>query len=299
MLSNIPRITMEQWLAFTTVVDCGSYALAAEALNKSQSSVSYAVSRLNDQLPKPVLALQGRKAELTPEGEVLYRYARQLIDQARTMEEMARSMALEFEAEVTVAVDVLLEISQLNCALEVFCQQFPHTRIRILETSLTGTQEALLEQQANLVRGASVPVGFSGVPVGTVRMIPVASPRHAVFGQDSISERELKSFRQVVLRDSGQRSQQDSGWLGAEQRWTVSHFSSSISVIKAGLAFGFLPLNWVQQDLEQNHLKEIEIRGGYSRSVPLYLMYANRELAGPASRALGEMLRKDLTLSVY
>ena len=46
-----PRISLEQWLAFKTVVDCGSYALAAEALNKSQSSVSYAVSRLNDQLP--------------------------------------------------------------------------------------------------------------------------------------------------------------------------------------------------------------------------------------------------------
>ena len=32
-----PRITLEQWLTFKTVVDAGSYALAAETLNKSQS----------------------------------------------------------------------------------------------------------------------------------------------------------------------------------------------------------------------------------------------------------------------
>jgi DNA-binding transcriptional LysR family regulator len=292
---EIPRITLEQWLAFKTVVDCGSYSLAAEALNKSQSSVSYAVSRLNDQLPQPVLEIIGRKAELTAEGEVLYRHASLLISQAHTMEELARSMALEFEAEVIVALDVLLEISQLNCSLETFSRRFPHTRVRILETSLSGTQEALLEKQANLVIGASVPVGFSGLQVRTVKMIPVAAPGHPLFELDDVSEPELRSYRQVVLRDSGQRTQQDSGWLEAEQRWTVSHFSSSISVIKAGLAFGFLPFNWVKQDLEQGDLKEIEIQGGYTRTIPLYLMYASRELAGPATRALGEILQHDLT----
>jgi len=291
---KIPRIALEQWLAFKTVVDCGSYSLAAEALNKSQSSVSYAVGRLNDQLPRPVLEIRGRKAELTAEGEVLYRHASQLIRQAQTMEELARSMALEFEAEVTVALDVLLEISQLNCSLETFSQRFPHTRVRILETSLSGTQEALLERRADLVIGASVPVGFGGQQIRSICMIPVASPKHPIFEHDTISELELRSYRQVVLRDSGQRTQQDSGWLEAEQRWTVSHFSSSISVIKAGLAFGFLPFNWIQHALNQGSLKEIEIKGGYSRIIPLYLMYANRDLAGPATRTLGEILQQDL-----
>ena len=291
---KLPRIALEQWLAFKAVVDCGSYSLAAETLNKSQSSVSYAVSRLNNQLPRPVLEVRGRKAELTAEGEVLYRYASQLIKQAQTMEELARSMVVEFEAEVTVALDVLLEIGQLTCSLETFSRRFPHTRVRILETSLSGTQEALLEQRANLVIGASVPVGFNGKPIRTIRMIPVASPDHPVFKLDTVSELELKSYRQVVLRDSGQRTQQDSGWLESEQRWTVSHFSSSISVIKAGLAFGFLPLNWVQTSLELGTLREINIGGGYSRTIPLYLMYASQDLAGPATRALGEILQQDL-----
>jgi len=290
-----PRIALEQWIAFKAVVDCGTYSLAAEALNKSQSSVSYAVSRLNDQLPRPVLEVRGRKAELTAEGEVLYRYASQLIKQAQTMEELAHSMTVEFEAEVILALDVLLEIGQLNCSLETFSQRFPHTRVRILETSLTGTQEALLEQKADLVIGASVPVGFNGQQVRTISMIPVASPLHPVFEQDTVSELELRSFRQVVLRDSGQRTQQDSGWLEAEQRWTVSHFSSSISVIKAGLAFGFLPCNWIQHALDQGSLKEITISGGYNRTIPLFLMYASRELAGPATRALGEILQQDLS----
>ena len=50
-----PRISLDQWAAFKAVVDAGSFALAAEALNKSQSSVSYAIARLQEQLPRPVL----------------------------------------------------------------------------------------------------------------------------------------------------------------------------------------------------------------------------------------------------
>lgn len=289
-----PHISLEQWLAFKTVVDCGSYALAAERLNKSQSSVSYAVGRLNDQLPRPVLEIRGRKAELTAEGEVLYRHATQLIRQALTMEDMARSMAVGFEAEVTLALDVLLQPGLLNCSLERFSGRFPHTRVRILETSLSGTLEALLEKRADLVIGATVPVGFSGQLLRTVQMIPVAAPGHPVFAHDPIGELELQSYRQVVLRDSGQRTARDAGWLAAEQRWTVSHFSSSISVIRAGLAFGFLPRNWVAQDLDAGLLKEIPL-AGYSRSIPVYLMLANRDLAGPATRALGEILTQDLS----
>ena len=60
-----PRISLEQWAAFKAVVDEGSFARAAEALNKSQSSVSYAIAKLNEQLPSPVLELYGRIAVLT------------------------------------------------------------------------------------------------------------------------------------------------------------------------------------------------------------------------------------------
>ena len=41
-----PRITLEQWRCLVAVVDYGGYAQAAEQLNKSQSSVTYAVQKL-------------------------------------------------------------------------------------------------------------------------------------------------------------------------------------------------------------------------------------------------------------
>ncbi len=290
-----PRVSLEQWLTFKTVVDSGSYAMAAEALNKSQSSVSYAIGRLNEQLPQPVLSLNGRKAVLTDAGQVLYRYAQQLLKQASEAEAVANSLALGFESEVSIAVDVLVEIGSLICAFEEFSQEFPHTRIRVLETSLSGTTEAITGKTADLVIGSNTPIGIRSTPLMQVSMIPVAAPTHPlVLNRESVSEVELRSMRQVVLRDSGTHTEQDAGWLQAEQRWTVSHFSTSIKLLRSGLVFAFVPQNWIEEELSAGNLQRIPLDTSMDRLIQVYIMLTENHAAGPASRALHDIILQSI-----
>ncbi|MEX0962905.1 MAG: LysR family transcriptional regulator [Pseudohongiellaceae bacterium] len=293
-----PRISLEQWLTFKTVVDSGSYAMAAEALNKSQSSISYAISRLNEQLPQPVLSLHGRKAVLTDAGQILYHHAQQLLKQASETEAVASSLALGFESEVAIAVDVLVEIGALICAFEEFSQEFPHSRIRVLETSLSGTTEALIEKTADLVIGSKTPVGFRSTALLQVTMIPVAAPSHPlVKDRDSVSEVELRTMRQVVLRDTGTHREHDAGWLQSEQRWTVSHFSTSIKLLRSGLVFAFVPQNWIEEDLARGSLRRIPLQPSMDRLIQMYVMLADNQAAGPATRALHDTILEKLATS--
>jgi len=291
-----PRVSLEQWLAFKTVVDCGSYAMAAQALNKSQSSISYAIARLNEQLPQPVLILDGRKAVMTDAGQVLYRHAEQLLNQASQAEAIASSLALGFESEVAIAVDVLVEVGSLVCAFEEFSQEFPHTRIRVLETSLSGTTEALLEKTADLVIGTKTPPGFQSRPLLQVKMIAVAAPGHPlVKNREDVSELELRSIRQVVLRDTGTFREQDSGWLQADQRWTVSHFSTSIKLLRSGLVFAFIPQNWIEDELAEGSLQRIPLAPSMDRLLQVHMMLADNQAAGPATKALYETIFEKLS----
>lgn len=291
-----PRVSLEQWLAFKTVVDCGSYAMAAQTLNKSQSSISYAIARLNEQLPQPVLILDGRKAVMTDAGQVLYRHAEQLLNQASQAEAIASSLALGFESEVAIAVDVLVEVGSLVCAFEEFSQEFPHTRIRVLETSLSGTTEALLEKTADLVIGTKTPPGFQSRPLLQVKMIPVAAPSHPLIkDREDVSELELRSMRQVVLRDTGTFREQDSGWLQADQRWTVSHFSTSIKLLRSGLVFAFIPQNWIEDELAEGSLQRIPMAPSMDRLLQVHMMLADNQAAGPATKALYETIFEKLS----
>ena len=92
MMSS-PRITLDQWAAFAAVVEAGSYAKAADRLHKSQSSVTYAVQQIESQLGVEAFRIAGRKAVLTPSGELLYRRARFLLDEAAVLQ-MARGVAV-------------------------------------------------------------------------------------------------------------------------------------------------------------------------------------------------------------
>ena len=70
-----PRVTLDQWRAFIAVVEAGGYAQAAENVHKTQSSVSYAVQKIEQMLELKLFEKQGRKAVLTHAGEMLYRVA--------------------------------------------------------------------------------------------------------------------------------------------------------------------------------------------------------------------------------
>src|SRR4249920_353528 len=101
-----PHITLEQWRALLAVVDAGGYVQAAEALNKSQSSVTYAVQKLQSQLGVKAFEVKGRKAVLTPTGEFLYRRARALVEEAEATERAAKKLSAGWEAEIGIAMDV-------------------------------------------------------------------------------------------------------------------------------------------------------------------------------------------------
>src|SRR5450631_4049335 len=95
-----PHISLEQWRALIAVVDAGGYAQAAETLHKSQSAVTYAVQKLEAVLGVKAFEIRGRKAVLTPTGQLLYRRARALLDEAGGLEKAARSISAGWEPEI-------------------------------------------------------------------------------------------------------------------------------------------------------------------------------------------------------
>ena len=286
-----PRISLEQCACFKAVVDEGSFAKAAEVLNKSQSSVSYTIGKMEELLPTPVLEQQGRKAVLTESGKVLYRKATSLLKEADNVELSAQLLAKGWEPEVTVAVDLLVDLDPVIRALTAFSKESPSTRIVILETTLSGTDEALLERKADLVLSPKVPPGFLGKPLGQVEMLPVAHPNHPLLAlKENVTEPELRQHRQVVFKDTGVKRQQDAGWLGAEQRWAVSHMRASIELVEKNMGYAWLPLPAITDALATGMLKRLNLKEGSSRSVSFYLNYLDKDLVGPAAREfMGEL----------
>lgn len=286
------RISLDQWRSLIAVVETGGYAQAAEHLHKSQSAVTYAVQKLESLLGVKAFEIQGRKAVLTPTGQVLYRRARALAEEAMALESAAAELAGGWEPELRVAVDVVFPTWLLLQILAQFAEERPLTRIELLETVLGGTEEALLERKADLVIGPIVPQGFLGDPLMRLRFVAVAAPDHPLhrLGRP-LSYQDLRRHRQLVIRDSSLQRKRDGGWLGAEQRWTVSHKATSIHAACMGLGFAWYVEDMIREELARGDLKPLPLREGAERYVELYLIFPDRDYAGPGARRLAEILQ--------
>ncbi len=288
---KLPKVTLEQWATFKAVVDEGSFAKAAEQLNKSQSSISYAIAKLEEQLPSPVLSLNGRKAILTEEGKVLYRNASQLLNHAKDIEQLANCLSQGWETEIIIGFDSIIDTTPLFNAIDQFSDQAPHTRIVLLESTLSGTMESLLERKADIVLSGQTPPGFLGRSVATVTMIPVAHTNHPLSRiKSDITEQDLKQHRQIVVRDSGIKRNQDTGWLGSEQRLTVTHFSLSVQALLRGLGYAFIPSHLADTYINTGQLKALHLATGSERHVQIYLTLASPDSAGPATQAISDTI---------
>ena len=288
-----PRVTLDQWRTLQAVVDQGGFAQAAEILHRSQSSVSYTVARMQDQLGVPLLRIDGRKAVLTEAGDVLLRRSRQLVKQASQLEDLAHHMEQGWEAEVRLVVDAAYPNAKLVRSLTAFMPQSRGCRVRLREEVLSGVEEILKEGTADLAICGFNIQGYLGAELGSVEFIAVAHPDHPLhrLGRQ-LTFQDLESQMQVVIRDSGRLQPRDVGWLGAEQRWTVGSLATAAAFVSSGLGFAWLPRHVIARELNDGQLKPLPLDQGGNRN-PTFFLYSDKEKPlGPATQILVELIQK-------
>lgn len=288
-----PRISLEQWRALIAVVESGGYAQAALELHKTQSSVTYAVKKLEKLLDTQVFRIEGRRARLTPNGEMLYRRARQLVEEAATLERASRDLAAGWESELRLAIDVIVPTVVVLRCIDRFAAERPDTRIHLYESVLGGTDEALTERRVDLAVVTQVPPGFLGDPLLRVRFVAVAHPEHALHLLDRpLNAQDLRQHRQLIVRDTSRLRPRDSGtWIATERRWTFSDRATSIAAATMGLGFAWFPVDTIAQEIKHGLLKPLPLSDGGERIADLHLVYADSDYVGPGARRMGEIFR--------
>ena len=109
--------TLDEWDVVRAVVRLGGYAAAARHLNRSQSTVSYTIAKLQNKLGVQIFALTGRKASLTQFGRVLLAQAEPHLSGFEQLEQRARSLAFGGESEIRLSVDSLFPNHRLFTTL--------------------------------------------------------------------------------------------------------------------------------------------------------------------------------------
>ncbi|PKH00266.1 LysR family transcriptional regulator [Paraglaciecola sp. MB-3u-78] len=274
----------------------GSFAKAAEELNKATSAISYAVQKLEEQLDIALFQRLGRRSVLTPAGRLILAEGRDILQTTRRLADKAKEIATGWEPRISIGLESLYSFPDFFNVLNEFLLAFPTIEIDISECVLNGGWEALEQGRVDLLVGSPGPVpsqkGYRSVAIGRVELVPVIAAKHVLAAHVLAKKQNIDSvmgqLRRIVIHDTSFNGIVRSEGLSSDgQMFYVQNMDQKIQAILAGIGIGNLPKHRIQGYLDKGVLLPLGIKQQDNAESFLAWKISNK---GKGLRALTETL---------
>ncbi len=285
------KTTFDEWEILHTVVQLGGFAPAAKQLHRSQSTISYAIAQLQNQLGIKIFELKGRRAHLTEAGRVLLADAEPHLAGFRQLEQRAHSLASGGESEIRLSVDSIFPNDRLFAALAEFSQHFPYVHSKLRQSTFLSSDSEFSERNAHLCISGLVSREYFVHPILEIRMLAVARRDHPLHRlKRQVSRAEMMQHTLVIIEGiaSGSRKHQPRGL--AQRFLSVDTIEAAIDAVRSGLCFGWIPVYRIQPFLESEELLPLRMAAGDMRQVRLNLVCGDLSSCSRELVALAEIL---------
>lgn len=169
-----------------------SFSRAANSLHRTQPAVSQAIFRLEQELGEKVFDRSSKDGTLTPAGEILLDYARQILNLRRSALAAVKEMRDLHHGKVTISANEYTVFSLLP-VIEKFRRLYPLIKIEVRRGYASRIPKEIVAREAELGVISFKPKDNS-VVVTTVlsdELVLIVSPDHLLAGRSSVSIKEL------------------------------------------------------------------------------------------------------------
>ena len=253
--------TFDQLRIFLTIVDTGSFAAAGRRLNRAVSVISYGIANLEAQLGLMLFEREGtRKPVLTVAGRALLAEARSISHGMDGLQAKVKGLLDGLEAEVDLAVDVMLPSERLGKVLRAFAAEFPTVQLRLHVEALGAITAMVLDRQAVVGISGPLAAGVEGVEcvaAGSVPMVPVAAPDHPLGRIERIPPGAGREYTQLVLTDRSRFTEGQDYSVMSPKTWRLADLGAKHALLREGIGWGNMPLPMIEPDLIDGSLTRL------------------------------------------
>ncbi|MBX4870740.1 LysR family transcriptional regulator [Rhizobium bangladeshense] len=288
----LPNPTLDQLQVFLTVAETGSFSAASRALNRAQSVISYTIANLEAQLEVPLFERSGaRQPKLTEAGKAMLEDARRILGDLQVMRARVKSLREGLEAEVSVAISVMVPSQAVVDVLHEFREMFPTVSLNLNVGELGMVMDLVLSGKATIGIGGAVLKQDDSIiteRIGHSFMLPVAAPNHPLAQiRRPLTLGDVREEVQLVVTDASGRTKGRDFNVLSYKTWRVSDIATKHQLIKAGLGWGGLPAPIMHDDLRSGALVHLDL-DAYEQGE--YAIYSMRQLANPPGPAATWMI---------
>lgn len=233
--------------SFLAVAEIESFHGAATALHLSQPALSRRIQRLEGMIGAALFERTTRRLTLTAVGRELLPLVRRLLDEFDTslfgMHHLGRQ-----SPQITIACLPTAAFYFLPAVIARFNEHFPEVRFRILDLSATEGLHSVARGETefgiNFLGSSDPELSFD--PLIEDPFVLACRRDHPLAASTGVTWKDIEPYRLVtVSRESGNRTLLESTLARSDVRlrwfYEVTHLSTSLGLVEAGLGISVLP----------------------------------------------------------
>ncbi|HTH28833.1 MAG TPA: LysR family transcriptional regulator [Sphingobium sp.] len=255
---DVGQPSIDHLRIFLAVVDEGSFNRAARRLGRAVSVISYGIHNLEAQLGVTLFAREGsRRPTLTAAGKALLAEARAVADDVDGLMAKVRSLHQGLEAELALAVDVMMPSALLAAVLREFQRMFPTVFLRLHVEALGAVAALVLDHKAQLAIGGPEIVDrpeLERIAIGAVELVPVAAPSHPLASTERVEPGMTRQHLQLVLTDRSPLTEGRDFSVASPRSWRLADLGAKHALLLEGIGWGYMPHHAVAADLAAGRL---------------------------------------------
>ncbi|MEZ9315370.1 LysR family transcriptional regulator, partial [Vibrio lentus] len=143
-------ITLEALHILDAIDRRGSFAAAANEMDRAPSSLSYQIQKLEQDLDIMIFDRSGHRANFTEAGQLILEQGRIILGATEQLVNDASILANGWELDLTIAFDGIIPIANFFPLVDEL-GKISKTRVRLQEEILAGCWESLTDGRADLL----------------------------------------------------------------------------------------------------------------------------------------------------
>lgn len=199
-------MNLKQLEAFVEVAEGGSFSKAAKNLYLTQPTISAHISALEKELEVRLFVRNTKEVSMSAEGQTLYKYASQMVDLEKRIEEEFGERRRMGHQCVTIAASTIPAQYLLPKILAKFNEKYPGEQLKIMESDSTSVVNQVIEHMVDL--------GFTGTVLEKkhCKYIPfyrdelvIITPNTEVFRERAKTPEDISWILKepVIMREEG------------------------------------------------------------------------------------------------
>ncbi|CDT73240.1 putative transcriptional regulator, LysR family protein [Vibrio coralliirubri] len=278
------NFSIEQLLAFVTVYDQLSFSKAAVKLNKHRTTIGQVITNLEDQLAVNLFERIGRSVEPTEDGHLLYHYAKQTIEQARTFDKVALSLSYGGLENITIAYSSVIPQRVLVDIRKQLKRDFPMMRVNFLVRNKKAIKQGIKDGEYHFglvnVHESRAMHSLDATFLGHIEFYPFVQKGGEFSNLDKGDVLvALRNSKQFVLKSLIEEGMSEKIVVSSDHE-EIDQLALMIKMVENGLGWAFLPKSFFSDPEFSKHdiepIQALEMVEGFKFGFALWCPHSKQ-----------------------